>query len=666
MNLTDYALRILSADTLEEKLQPFTDLEDGNRRSLRFPSVPTRPQNLQFSSAKPPKFPSVDQLERADMRGLVFHFFANHELLALELMAHTLLKFPNAPAEFRRGLAFIMKEEQDHLRLYIDRMAENGVSFGDFPVNDYFWRLIAPVQTLEKFTSYMSLTFEQANLDFSLYFLNAFKQLGDAHSEQTLETVYRDEIGHVKHGLTWARQWKKAKQSLWEFYTNELEFPMTPRRAKGHFFYEEARQAAGFDADFITELKLYSHSRGKTPNIFSFNGLAEFRFTNSNISDKHLALENDLAALPIFFASADDAVLTKRELSTPFRAHLVNSGIALPELLTAKKLRALGSRKLNQFIPWARSEHAIAQIAEEKLNFSKQNRAVESSYFEKSFGGKLRADFRDEFPRAFYGTCPQIVARSASDVQTALAQFGFPCVIKANLASAGNAMKVVTSETDNFAPWLERVFKTQSAVVVEPWLSRELDFSLQFERESTGAVRAKGAVLMRVSERGAFKGIRLGRLNTLLSHEHTAFLYAPLENTNVIKTLEANLCAFLEKHLANAPLYGAFGVDCLLFRNEENMLKLLPIVELNPRYTMGRFALELRKELDQNSSADWQVLTRSALKKASETSFSSFAEKMMAQHPIEKNGNRIAAGFLATSDFETAEQFFSYALITKK
>ena len=53
-------------------------------------------------------------------------------------MALVLLKFPEAPPEFRSGVLRTLKEEQMHTKLYLKRMAECGVDFGDLPVNGFF------------------------------------------------------------------------------------------------------------------------------------------------------------------------------------------------------------------------------------------------------------------------------------------------------------------------------------------------------------------------------------------------------------------------------------------------------------------------------------------------------------------------------------------------
>src|SRR5882672_2812167 len=100
MELRDLAAQILFATTLEEKLrcpEAITDERPGP--PLVAPEAPGRPRELRF---KPPgtgkaDFPGVHRLESERERGRLLHFFANHELLATELMALALLRFPDAP-----------------------------------------------------------------------------------------------------------------------------------------------------------------------------------------------------------------------------------------------------------------------------------------------------------------------------------------------------------------------------------------------------------------------------------------------------------------------------------------------------------------------------------------------------------------------------------------
>src|SRR5579872_432591 len=150
MELRDFAERVLFATTLEEKLQSPADVtDDSPGLPLITPSAPGRPAELRFKAQGSGKadFPGVHRLEREEERGRLLHFFANHELLATELMALALLRFPDAPAAFRRGLYQTLKDEQAHTRLYIERMRECGIHFGELAVSGYFWRVVSNMES---------------------------------------------------------------------------------------------------------------------------------------------------------------------------------------------------------------------------------------------------------------------------------------------------------------------------------------------------------------------------------------------------------------------------------------------------------------------------------------------------------------------------------------
>ena len=171
MELSAFAERILFGEDLDEKLlspEAVTDLLP--RRIEALPAYPGRPQELRLQGDGPRHkvaFPGLHELENARTRGHVLHFFANHELLALELMALMLLRFPEAPTSFRMGIFRTMVEEQGHLRMYREQMERAGVAFGEIPVNAFFWRVLRDVESPLAFVTGMSMTFEQANLDFA-------------------------------------------------------------------------------------------------------------------------------------------------------------------------------------------------------------------------------------------------------------------------------------------------------------------------------------------------------------------------------------------------------------------------------------------------------------------------------------------------------------------
>ena len=43
--------------------------------------------------------------------------------------------------------------------------------------------------------------------------------------------------------------------------------------------------------------------------------------------------------------------------------------------------------------------------------------------------------------------------------------------------------------------------------------------------------------------------------------------------------------------------YGFAGIDMILFKNQNGDIALQPLIEINPRYTMGHVALQLKKRI---------------------------------------------------------------------
>jgi uncharacterized ferritin-like protein (DUF455 family) len=364
MELRAFAEQVLFATTLEEKLRCpdlLTDEHPGT--ALETPPGPGRPKNLIFKphAAGKSDFPGLHRLEQASERGKLLHFFGNHELLATELMALVLLKFPQAPAAFRRGLLQTLKDEQEHTRLYMERMKACGIEFGELPVSGYFWRCVSPMENPIDYVASLCLTFEQANLDFARHFAKGFGQVGDADTAKLLEKIYRDEIGHVAYGLKWFRRWKNPTESDWEAFCRTLKFPLSPQRAKGFSLNVEGRRAAGFDPQFIAEINVYSQSKGRTPNVLVFNPFAEGRIAEGktfNPKKSQAQLAENLENLPQFLGRQDDIVLVKRKPSVEFLSRIKQAGFPLPEFVEldgakSSAIKNLTGRKLGSLRPWA-------------------------------------------------------------------------------------------------------------------------------------------------------------------------------------------------------------------------------------------------------------------------------------------------------------------------
>lgn len=260
MEYREFAERVLHADTLEGKLflppdgiASLTDNEPGKAVQWK---EPARPPGLEVSHKRNRKrIPHPDSLGNPEMAIRCLHTFANHELMAVELMAWAILAYPDAPPAFRAGVIRLIVDEQEHFQLYRDRIRELGAEFGDLPLNDHFWRGADKLTTPLKWSCAMNLTFEQGNLDHAPFFEEKFRQVDDERSAQIMARITADEIHHVGFGVHWLKQHTPPGQSTFEVYRENLTYINDPLRAKGQHFNAENRRKAGLDDDFIHALQ---------------------------------------------------------------------------------------------------------------------------------------------------------------------------------------------------------------------------------------------------------------------------------------------------------------------------------------------------------------------------------------------------------------------------
>lgn len=257
MELRVFAERVLLSETLAAKLErvreEFTDNEPGPVQRLL---EPVRPTELMFAPRRAaPAMPHPDTFVEPRRRAIAHHIMANHELQALEVMAWMLLAFPEAPAEFRLGVARIMQDEQRHTLMHIERAASLGLRFGELPVNCYIWKKALSFQSVLEYLAGLPLTFEGRNLDHTLEFEEYFLKAGDPKSAAIMKAIHRDEISHVAFGLEWLRKLKPADQSEWDAYVEHLHYPLRPDKSVGDVFHVEPRLAAGMTDEFVSRLR---------------------------------------------------------------------------------------------------------------------------------------------------------------------------------------------------------------------------------------------------------------------------------------------------------------------------------------------------------------------------------------------------------------------------
>lgn len=702
MELREFAERVLFSSSLEEKLQApdvITDEQPGS--AIVTPAAPGRPRQLLFkpTGSARGEFPGTRHLEQNHERGRLLHFFGNHELLATELMALVLLKFPDAPAAFRKGVYETLKDEQEHTRLYMERMKACGVEFGSLPVSGYFWRAVSGMESPLDYVAGLSLTFEQANLDFARHFSACFDEVGDADSAKLLQKIYRDEIGHVAYGLKWFRRWKNPSESDWEAFCRQLKFPLSPARAKGFSINVEGRKAAGLPLDFIEHLNVFSQSKGRTPTVFVFNPLAEARIAGGKgfSPNKHQAqLTRDLTSLPMFLCRQDDIVLVERKSSVHFLSGLKEAGFTLPEFVEFSQCAGLTHRKIGALRPWAWGPDSVELFQPLFPNLTEQKRAPSECFNEHIaalYGKAWSASFFQTFLRSrrreeaeFYLQSPPpnvggynapwlcseseigVAVNSGPAVLEAIAairQRGHhKVVLKESIGVAGsNALRLFEPELlDSQRRWIENVIASGREIVVEPWLDRVLDFSAQLEMTPAG-LKLCGYTGLLNDARGQFQG---NWAEPKFDKSFPAAVLTLLQVTpragNEIQFFFTALFKSLEAELRSVGFLGPLGIDAFVFRAADGAMKLKPVVEINPRYTMGRVTVELMKHVCPGSYGLFRLVNRAALKSANYPDFKSFAAAMTNQFPLISEGSpnrRLREGFVSLNDPEQAEVCFA-------
>jgi uncharacterized ferritin-like protein (DUF455 family) len=687
MELREFALRVLFSRTLDEKLETPLALTDENPGPpIAAPEVPERPSELRFKPQHSGKsnLPRAHCLDQTGERGRLLHFFANHELLATELMALVILRFPEAPLAFRRAVQQTLKDEQEHTRWYLRRMQECGVTFGEQPVSGYFWRAISGMESPLDYVAGLSLTFEQANLDFTRSFARAFAQAGDAESARLLERIYHDEIGHVACGLKWFRKWKAPNQSDWDAYCDTLKFPLSAQRAKGPEFNVEGRLAAGLEQQFVDELNVYAQSKGRTPGVFVFNPFTEGYIAQgqSFTPNKHQQLlQRDLENLPQFLCRQDDVVLVGRRPSAAFLSGLKESGFTLPEFVELRASRidpgCLAGRKLGAFRPWAWGPDSIELLRPLFAN-ARADRQETGDYYDEDKAQLYSKEWSAAFLREFLGqvgvssaqswVCSeQEVGVAVGTLAEAMTQIDairrrgcHKIIIKEALGVAGhNAIRLLEPELlETQRRWISRAIETGRRLVIEPWLERKVDFSVQLEMQTSG-LNLIGYAGLSNDWKGQYQGNWAGPG----FHRHICVDLPRLFPTvpgisNQVMELYKKAFRLLEGKLRKSGYLGPVGIDAFVYETPEGECRLKPIVEINPRYTMGRLTLELMKQVAPGSSGSFRLINRRILKTEGFNDIASWAKSSCERFPVRREGApvaRIREGLVCLNDPEEAQ-----------
>ena len=150
-----------------------------------------------------------------------------------------------------------------------------------------------------------------------------------------------------------------------------------------------------------------------------------------------------------------------------------------------------------------------------------------------------------------------------------LSRFKGLWVFKSLYESAGRGLAFSTDS--HLGQFAKREWGKGNALLAEPWCERILDFSSQWMVAKSGKISHLGMTECQIGPRGQYIGNRVPASLEMVD-EHLAAL----------------------KKMAALGFFGPVGIDAFFYRLSGKTL-LHPIVEINPRRTMGWVALALRE-----------------------------------------------------------------------
>jgi uncharacterized ferritin-like protein (DUF455 family) len=190
-------LSALTAKAWSRGALPPGNISDPPDRPARPPRPPLRP---------PAEVPRRRINSATAGRVALLHALAHIELNAIDLAWDMIARFamPELPVQFFTDWVHVAREEAHHYSLLSHRLAELDAAYGDLPAHDGLWE--SAMATAHDFAARLAvvpLVLEARGLDVTPAMIGKLRSAGDDRSADILETIYRDEIGHVRIGRRW-------------------------------------------------------------------------------------------------------------------------------------------------------------------------------------------------------------------------------------------------------------------------------------------------------------------------------------------------------------------------------------------------------------------------------------------------------------------------------
>ncbi len=222
----------------------------------RAPLTPARDVQVSEFKLHPPK----KGLSTKEGQARMLHDLASIELQAMELGVRTLAEFQEAPLEFKEELLEISLSEASHLEMCLTQIESLGFKWGDWPVNCGLWEAVNGEHDLIDRVLIVHRYLEGSGLDSGDTLIRRLNGVGASSVLKVVETINKEEVGHVLFGSSWYRKLCKIKNidPEFDFFERLKKLRGTlPKRISP--INTLLRQKSGFtdaEIEYLTNLRL--------------------------------------------------------------------------------------------------------------------------------------------------------------------------------------------------------------------------------------------------------------------------------------------------------------------------------------------------------------------------------------------------------------------------
>jgi hypothetical protein len=406
----------------------------------------------------------------------------------------------------------------------------------------------------------------------------------------------------------------------------------------------------------------------KLPNVYLFNPTCEYAVANGQSSWQPNRLlqkmEEDLGALPLFFARPNDVVLVKKVPPPEFLETLQKINITPPRFLQLKEITKnpdFTSQPKNRLLPWGWSPAAHRLLEPLKPSCSEEFQASPVAnwkpkyreIYSKKFALELLKKLLPELPPGKV-LPPQLISEvcyTKPEIEKCIKRWG-KIMVKAPWSSSGRGLQKVTKTPVAEKVWekLLGIINDQGYAIVEPLLEKVLDLAFEFELKN-GKVTCLEISNFLTDEKGQYQGNSLNGWPLKINPEITAFAETlpDMIIQALVKLMESSLLAKYYE--------GKFGVDTLIFRDEKNDLRVNPCLEINVRQNMGLLSLYLEKLILPEKTGVFKTFFKPG------KSFFEFKKEMENSNPLKLKNSKIKSGFFPVTPGFKDSLFGAYMLV---